>query len=250
MNASLSSVPFVLAAGCRLVGSFATLVGSMGEWPGSLQRERSGSAGGGWRGVQEELGEADSSSSSSSSSSLLPLALGYLSAGLQQEVSRRHAAIAIRTVGASCERAIIASGPALDTLLRVRSGSISLALARSCCTWRREALIIAGATFVFRRRQLARLGDRVVQRYGSLHHSGQLLRTAQSTVLLGQPGKQCLATGCRTAVLYDELCVPTLTSDALCRHQLGAGFSATAWHRMHAPTWVPVTLACTASKTP
>ncbi|CAN0166399.1 unnamed protein product, partial [Hapterophycus canaliculatus] len=50
--------------------------------------------------------------------SLLPRALSYLSAGLQQSTSRDRAAISVRTVAASCERAIVTNPAALEALLQ------------------------------------------------------------------------------------------------------------------------------------
>lgn len=118
LNAPLSSVPLVLAAGCKLVGSFATLVGGGAGACGGRGRLASSplgvtvaGSGGGDAGGGEGVG--------SSAPSLLPLALRYLSAGLQQEASRDRAAISVRTLAASCERAIVGSPQALETLLQV-----------------------------------------------------------------------------------------------------------------------------------
>lgn len=111
VNASLSSVPLVLAAGCKLVGSFATLVGG-----GRYGRPRFGSIGNASTGTGEGTGAGGAGSSDAS---LLPRALSYLSAGLQNEVSRNRAAISVRTVAASCERAIVSNPMALETLLQV-----------------------------------------------------------------------------------------------------------------------------------
>ncbi|CAN0249110.1 unnamed protein product [Scytosiphon promiscuus] len=129
LNAQLSSVPLVLAAGCKLVGSFATLVGggrygrrrfgSVGSAaavtaaaataPGGVGGDGGGAPGGGRGGL-----------GGSSDPSLLPRALSYLSAGLQQPASRDRAAISVRTVAASCERAIVNNPAALEALLQVR----------------------------------------------------------------------------------------------------------------------------------
>ena len=124
-NASLSSVPLVLAAGCKLVGSFATLVGG-----GRYGRPRFGSIGGGAPGANVGAGGGAGAGGDAGGGEvamggggnapcLLPRALSYLSAGLQQEVSRDRAAISVRTVAASCERAIVTNPAALEALLQV-----------------------------------------------------------------------------------------------------------------------------------
>ena len=119
VNASLSSVPLVLAAGCKLVGSFATLVGG-----GRYGRPRFGAIGGtpggnGGAGGDAGGGGEGAGMGGSGGAELLPRALSYLSAGLQQEASRDRAAISVRTVAASCERAIVANPAALEALLQV-----------------------------------------------------------------------------------------------------------------------------------
>eukprot|EP00903_Cladosiphon_okamuranus_P012346 g11575.t1 len=141
VNAALSSVPLVLAAGCKLVGSFATLVGG-----GRYGRPRFGSIGsaataavvtaaaassgaGGGAGAGARAGSVAAAAGAgggvstgglagSSDPSLLPRALSYLSAGLQQSVARDRAAISVRTVAASCERAIVTNPAALEALLQ------------------------------------------------------------------------------------------------------------------------------------
>lgn len=117
VNASLSSVSLILAAGCKLIGSFSTLLpGNLGGGGTAAGGAGSGAGGAsatnGAEGGAEEVGNA-------SGNSMLPLALGYLSAGLQQETSRHQAAISVRTIAASCERGIIADRRALDALLQV-----------------------------------------------------------------------------------------------------------------------------------
>ncbi|CAN0184108.1 unnamed protein product, partial [Ectocarpus sp. 8 AP-2014] len=149
VNASLSSVPLVLAAGCKLVGSFATLVGG-----GRYGRPRFGSVGGSAAATAAAVtaaaatvGEGGDGAGSmatgavaatppppaaatatptggagglggSSDPSLLPRALGYLTVGLQQAEARDRAAISVRTVAASCERAIVNNPAALEALLQ------------------------------------------------------------------------------------------------------------------------------------
>lgn len=113
LNEALSSVPMVLAAGCKLVGSFATLVG--GGRYGS--RSRFTSVGSSTAGSGGDVGGDESAAVNTGS--LLPRALGYLSAGLLQDVSRDRAAIAVRTLAASCERAVVGNPAALEALLQV-----------------------------------------------------------------------------------------------------------------------------------
>lgn len=124
VNAQLSSVPLVLAAGCKLVGSFATLVGG-----GRYGRRRFGSVGSSAASVTAAgvggsggAGGAGLGLGGNSDPSLLPRALSYLSAGLQQPASRDRAAISVRTVAASCERAIVGNPAALEALLQVGGG--------------------------------------------------------------------------------------------------------------------------------
>lgn len=122
VNVQLSSVPLVLAAGCKLVGSFATLVGggrygrrrfgSIGSAAAAASAAGPGGGGGGPAAGRGLGGNSDPS--------LLPRALSYLSAGLQQSAARDRAAISVRTVAASCERAIITNPAALEALLQVR----------------------------------------------------------------------------------------------------------------------------------
>lgn len=155
VNASLSSVPLVLAAGCKLVGSFATLVGG-----GRYGRPRFGSVGssataaavtaaaatvgGGGDGAVATGAVAATPAAAAASTpaggggglggssdpSLLPRALGYLTVGLQQAESRDRAAISVRTVAASCERAIVTNPAALEALLQVCAMGVLRA-----CVW-------------------------------------------------------------------------------------------------------------------
>lgn len=158
VNASLSSVPLVLAAGCKLVGSFATLVGG-----GRYGRPRFGSVGGsataaavtaaaatvgggGGDGAVAAGAVAATPAAAvaaaatptggggglggSSDPSLLPRALGYLTVGLQQAEARDRAAISVRTVAASCERAIVTNPAALEALLQVCATCVLRA-----CVW-------------------------------------------------------------------------------------------------------------------
>ncbi|CAN0244137.1 unnamed protein product, partial [Laminaria digitata] len=127
VNASLSSAPLVLAAGCKLVGSFATLVGGgrygrprFGAIGGGVPGGNNGGAGGGGAGAGGDAGGGDGAGvgGGTSGAELLPRALSYLAAGLQQEVSRDRAAISVRTVAASCERAIVGNPAALEALLQ------------------------------------------------------------------------------------------------------------------------------------
>lgn len=113
LNEALSSVPMVLSAGCKLVGSFATLVG--GGRYGS--RSRFTSVGSSTAGSGVDSGGDESAAVNTGS--LLPRALGYLSAGLRHDESRDRAAIAVRTLAASCERAVVGNQVALEALLQV-----------------------------------------------------------------------------------------------------------------------------------
>lgn len=135
-NASLSSAPLVLAAGCKLVGSFATLVN--GGRYGSSGRPRFGAIGGGGGrrrggGISGGVGDGGNEAEagvggggvSGVGTSLLPQALRYLAAGLQHEVSRDRAAISVRTLASSCERAIVADPAALEALLGVGNALLS-----------------------------------------------------------------------------------------------------------------------------
>lgn len=122
VNARLSSVPLVLAAGCKLVGSFASLVGAGAAAGGNRPRFGSGGiagGGGGEAGAGGEVGGGGEGFGGVNAASLLPRALLYLSAGLQHEASRDRAAIAVRTLAASCERVIVTSPTALEALLQV-----------------------------------------------------------------------------------------------------------------------------------
>lgn len=161
VNASLSSVPLVLAGGCRLIGSFASLVDgraaagavvsgaaagaggrAISPTPTSGGLGAGGEAGGGGGGGR---GGGQVGGLGGGEPSLLVLALGYLSAGLQQQASRDRAAISVRMLSASCERAIAGNPRALEALLQVGSSSDGLvcvyagspeSLSRGCSFWR------------------------------------------------------------------------------------------------------------------
>lgn len=179
VNASLSSVPLVLAAGCKLVGSFATLVGG-----GRYGRPRFGSVGGSAAATAAAFtaaaatvgGGGDGAGSvatgavaatpaaaaaatatptggagglgGSSDPSLLPRALGYLTVGLQQAEARDRAAISVRTVAASCERAIVNNPAALEALLQVCAMCVWMfLLLHRLLVWRSFAASIVGLGF-------------------------------------------------------------------------------------------------------
>lgn len=129
MNASLSSVPLVLAAGCRLLGSFSSLIGGRAAVGGigasGRGRAISPVLGQGTVGGEGDTGRGgEGEVNNGNGTSLLVLAMGYLSAGLQQPAARDRAAISVRTLAASCERAIVANPRALEALLQVRGGAL------------------------------------------------------------------------------------------------------------------------------
>lgn len=83
---------------------------------------------------------------SSGDPTLLPRALGYLSAGLQQSVARDRAAISVREIATSCERAIVTNPVALEALLQVRHG-MHKASPRPLASWSVRLLPRAGLCF-------------------------------------------------------------------------------------------------------